>query len=154
MRRIRGEEGYFLIAVMLFMAMISSLIFISLSRSEIGYRLVADRYFNSVAIDLAENGIIYETRMISNGQMAGLKSPHKEYIGRFAYYDGSFETFAEKGPGNSYKIISEGKLIDKNGNVKFSIRISALLNRDSAEHWRTIEWSEKDLSFSKAGVKM
>ncbi len=142
MKKYIREKGASLIIILAIMFTLTSLLFLSLNRSESAFRLVKNRYLGGVVQDMAENGVAFEQLMISKEQGANSNSPHRREIGMFAGYAGSFESFCKPLKQNTFEIISRGELVGRTGKAEFSAHITATMLRTENGQWKIIYWSE------------
>jgi len=138
-----GERGAALLVVAMIIIFLSGLVSLTFLRAAMGDRLVRNRYLTGVVRDLAENGIELERLLLSKGQAASVHSPHREQIGFFLGYRGSFESYVRPQANGEMMAVSEGKLADRTGQEKYSVRIQARIRHSSQGQWETLEWSEE-----------
>ncbi len=121
---------------------------VSLKRSTLAMKMVKGRYWSAAAFDLAENGVEFERMLISGGAIAPSGRPpeiHSRSLGKFAGYEGLFESSATAVEDGAYEITSHGKLLDHKGEVRYAVRINTRIRPDSRGVWKTIQWTEETL---------
>ncbi len=138
-----GEQGAVLISVLIIMLFLNALLYISLMRSQAAFRLVKNRYYDGIVLDLAENGIEFEHHMISQGKNAGPDSPHIRNIGKFSLCSGSFESFSRQLEPDVFEIVSKGMLVTGKGNRIMSSTVKVRLKSIADGKWKTIYRAEK-----------
>lgn len=157
----KNIKGSSILAVLMAVFFLSTLLFLSLMRSEAALRLVKYRYLESVALDLAENGIEFEKMMIKKniikamiikkasqpvrdeGSNEAMNKTHYRKFNTFAGYAGSFESFFKPLNSGAYEITSRGKLIDSEKKPAFTAEIMVRIALDRRGSWKTIHWSEQ-----------
>ncbi len=154
-------QGSSILAVLMAIFFLSTLLFLSLMRSEAAMKLVKYRYLESIAMDLAENGIEFEKMRIKQTMVAKkgnrsdynsdfekhetetIKKTHYSKFDTFAGYAGSFESLFKPLGSGTYEIISMGKLIDCEKKPAFTAKIIALAMMDGQGYLKMTYWSEK-----------
>lgn len=117
-----GRQGAVLITVLLILLFLNVILLVSLKRSEAAFRLIRNRYWDGIVLDMAENGLAFERSMITAGEI-NAHSRHIREFGSFAGYSGRFESFSKRIARDTYEITSVGKLLDRTGNPAFMLKI-------------------------------
>ncbi len=121
---------------------------VSLKRSTLAMKMVKGRYWSAAAFDLAENGVEFERMLISNGAVAPPGRPpeaHFRKLGKFAGYEGLFESSTTVLDDAEFEIVSYGKLLNYKGEVRYAVRIDARIRPDANGVWKTVQWTETTL---------
>jgi hypothetical protein len=153
MKRSLGTSGTSLPVVMVVTAVLYALLFHSLMRTEVGHRLVRDRYLGGVARDLAENGIEVAKLSIAKGKKVLSGQAQQRTLGRFAHCIGKFEVSVNGIGSERLELISVGKLVDRRGRLAYSARVTARLRRSAEGRWQTVQWREQGLKIPRSEVK-
>ncbi|MDM8516332.1 hypothetical protein QUF76_09050 [Desulfobacterales bacterium HSG16] len=169
MKIFKNIRGSSILAVLMAVFFLSTLLFLSLMRSEAALRLVKYRYLESIALDLAENGIEFEKMIIKKniiktmiikkvsqpirdaardkieyeGRNDAINKTHYKKFNTFAGYAGSFESFFKPLKSGAYEITSRGKLTDSEKKPAFTAEIMVQIALDRRGSWKTIGWSEQ-----------
>ena len=146
------RQGAVLVTVLLILLFLSVILFVSLKRSEAAFKLVKNRYWDGIVLDMAENGLEFERLMISKGKNVGPDSPHIREFGSFAGYSGSFESFSKRMTPDTHEITSVGKLLDRNGNSAFSLKICEKIHFGGGR-WETIARTEQSVQYEEETAK-
>jgi len=93
---------------------------------------------------MAENGIELEKAVISVGDGKEQRKTHYREIGMFAGYAGCFESLNKRVDNNTFEIISTGNLVDKDEQIRFSVRIICRVQKGEDQKWITIHWLEEN----------
>ncbi len=119
---------------------------VSLKRSTMGMNMVKGRYWSAAALDLAENGVEFERMLLSGGAGPTGRPPgtHRRELGKFAGYDGLFESSASALENGEHRILSTGMLLNHR-EVRYAVKITARIRPDAEGVWRTVHWSETTL---------
>ena len=142
----RAARGTSIIYVLMIIIFFTGLIYLSLTRAQLGHDAVRARYLTGIALDLAENGVELQRYQLGRGRPCAESAPCHEDAGDFAGAHGEFSSFARALPNGDYLALATSELRDRRGRVLYSLRLQAQLSKDASGQWRAISWSEKQAS--------
>jgi hypothetical protein len=138
----RAARGTSLIYVLMVIIFFTGLIYLSLTRAQLGHDAVRARYLTGVALDLAENGVELQRYLLGHGRPCAESAPCREDAGDFAGAHGEFSSFARPLPNGDHLAIATGELRDRRGRVLYSLRVQAQLSKDPSGQWKATSWTE------------